>query len=287
MGHLPRAWPRHRWTGFSDSLTDIGVLLAIHQLAHPVYIRFLQIQFGVTSVAAAVAMPAVADAEANPEAEAGDLVAEAAGDAGARGPAGPSWAEANRSYRREALRWLADEPLGAVMVMKVLQAPLEAYMQAQLSSSTAVSSSEEWARALREFETQSLSEFGQRRRFPLLIAANGEQDAQAMASLRELQERRRNWSTLPDSWLTLQRRHEVFRLCSRTGCAVRQCLATKHQGYPYRLWRLFHQDPAEAEAVIADCPKLRDPYAAASSAITPKTCAGAWRSRSCSCWPPT
>ena len=244
--HRPFLWPRHRWTGMEKSLKDIGLLLCIHNLLPAVYERWLALQFGRSA-----ALPSkellvdVGVSELNEP------------PAGAK-PESVAWAEANKAHRRGARDWLATSPGVATLLMRVTLSPMMWYLTQELELSNLSLQKSLWSASKESLGLEGLLQLLQRGRWPLLLAATGELDREAMERVRQAHSEDQ-LRGVPSQYCQARWTNFLFRMLSRQGSSLHQLVLTKHKCFPFKLLRLV-ADPSLGAELLQTCRASRDPW---------------------------
>ena len=181
-----------------------------------------------------------------------EMLDETLGDATEHGLGSGDWARVNSKRRRAGCEWLATNPLGQLMLQRLLMEPLRVYLKAQLTRAGS-----EWehgqqaqvaAAELRGFATVRTREYR-----PTLVASGADDNrfhhqVSMLFSVDEM------WQTFPPRWKTVGNRSLAFRCLSRMACAQWQMLGSDHLRFPLQMFRLL-DDPSLAEEFIRvpDC----------------------------------
>ena len=240
VGHAPRTFPQHRWTGADLALQDYGLLCLIHDLFGSAYREFME-NFG--------------GLEQHPQPGEDDVGMEGEGDAGRLGEAGIGqedlrYRDAKRHYRGAAWQW-ASSPVrdrDLVLAATVVR-PMNTYMVQEIAAAAAISMTKATHERLQTMlATGNLKGFLESARWPLLEAALGAKDRTALNSIAALDDPA-CYSAWPEDWYTVATRTKLFKCLSRQAAAIHELLATKHKACPYMVFRLI-SDPAAAQAEL-------------------------------------
>ena len=236
----PPMYPRRRWTGSDLACDSLGILEACHQLLSTSMRRFV-LSFMSPGAAlqlsneldrrraagqhwSATALLALEDLGDVPNRDA--LAAAAAGQPGVADSSGAAatndFARVNAMHRREALTWTESDPLGPLIVIRLVMEPLRKYLKYQLDTSA-----EEWelaeqgrlAQALRDGEPLRGA-----RRYRLSEAALGHHEEELYRQVIHLLRTPEMWTCVPQKNRAVEFRAMAFMMASRVGCAVEQLL---------------------------------------------------------------
>ena len=199
------------------------------------------------------------DADADANMDAADPAASpfggvAAGAAGAK----PDWAAVNAQHRSKGLKWLIGKPAGDLIAMRLVMEPFRVLLGNYFDMTSA-----DWEERQQHRLLQASASGGATlasRDYPLAVLAAGELDADFLEKNKIMLQRPQLFACLPRTWLVCSQRAKLFRMISRSGCAVQQMLATEHAGFPFQLFRLI-KEPEQAERLRDEIPKcMRDDY---------------------------
>lgn len=290
---LPMIFPRRKWIGSDESLDDCGWLMACHGLlptlfeestspataaapaARPPPARGPRPRpAGPAALAALPRAPAAVGgappaaiqlqepdhavpppAAAPPAAARPVAVLPAAAPPAADPPADhePDSREDNEIKRGWAGKFLADEPLAHIVLLRVVLEPFRILKARLLETSSA---------AWRE---RQLMPIGGQRTHPLTRSWHACEAVDALAELTLLMTTRKRWDALDTSklrdglWAVT-----ALRLLARAGAGIRELLVAEQRVYPYKLFAMLGQ-PQLSEEVAADFaerPCMFDPVSA-------------------------
>ena len=205
-GHQPHIYPRHRWTGGDQSVDDIAILLAVHNLLPHVYGRFQAMldpknqtqehsstQPPPQDVTATISTAATAQTVEELMVSTQGLPASSSTGPTSSGqvPEGLS-ADQNAQLRASAGKWLLKSPLPNLMLMRLVLMPLSKLMRDQLFlAGQDYETQERWS------AVQSISD-GQEsfkgRTFRLVAAASGVLEGKFHRELQRLFSDSAQWS---------------------------------------------------------------------------------------------
>ena len=284
----PKLYPRHRWTGADIAVDELAILEACHRLMSSTFFRFAASHVKGALRAALLAAglrashydPAELDAVADEHLggldqqqdreEVGGAVGAAAAEAGGGQAAGAvdiDWAKVNEKHRAEGVRFCNSNPLGRMLIIRILMEPMRRYMAAQFdmaSDDWDVKESAKLARAL----AAGQSGVGARR-YRLSEIAVGAADAIFFEQLRIVFDEGVLWAGLPPQCRIVSYRALVFKSASRAGCTFQRLLGHVHKGFPCQLFRLLY-DPSLGSEFEKVSPCLLGPWARAFLEEHPK-----------------
>ena len=135
-GHEPKRFPRHRWTGVEDSLSDLGLLACVHGLLISVCLDYYFTNFG-TATGRGQRQLGLAAAGVPPRLALADIGADGAGDA-AEPPGEPStWAAVNRARRDTVISWLeSGNTARDLMLLASISPPMVRAMRKEIDASS-------------------------------------------------------------------------------------------------------------------------------------------------------
>eukprot|EP00971_Amphidinium_carterae_P329654 6462242-Amphidinium_carterae.2 len=257
----PVIFPRHRWSGASESLAYICSLGAVHNLLEPTYMRFLdkvQGQKGNTSSASAahsqechVSLPtAFADVAGLHDTAMVDAIAdqELTSKGQDLSQAGLSdstiFSALNAKNRTQAFAWLELHPLFRLLLMKIVAGPLTSILALQLQASGADYEQLELSKMASAMMSGSM-DIGSRS-FPLVLASSGELEDNANGEYGLLLSAS-IWQVVPATCRTLSFRALCHRLLSRAAASIFQLLSVPHRQFPIALFRLLKDPSASKE----------------------------------------
>ena len=268
----PSVYNRSRWTGSDRAIDDLGIFEAVHRLLSTTFTRFAaSFHSGLRAQHLLAKLPDLRVYDKRPRralaqdpAEDEDADAELADpgrpeeDAGRAKPGGegntkpeePDWVQQNRMHRRQAMALISSNPLGNMMLIRLLMEPLRVYLGRQFERA-----GEAWDFAERARVAAAANEGKDyKRRFRIAEVAEGKDDEHFMAQLRMLFEAMELWSILPGSFHTVANRALVFKSLSRLGCAFEKLLSSRHRSPPFQTFRcLTSADVAAKIQSMSEC----------------------------------
>ena len=253
----PSVWPRHRWTGFMRSLSDLSLLDCIHGLLTPAYLRCAtlmgkaeskapstgglatgpggpELSLGDPSTSTGVLPVEFGDLPLHDESETAVLTSEVGlGLESSSKP--PNLAQLNAKDRQAAAAWLSSNPQMHILLMSMAAHPLERLMHKHLHLS-----SEAWQKEMQsEVAAAVLAGRPANSTSRIQIAAKCELETTFLQTLDALFHNPRNWQLFQQEAFTFRFAGLAFRTLSRMGAAVIQLLVHHHQQYPWRLFLLL------------------------------------------------
>ena len=252
VGHQPRTYPQHRWTGADLALQDHGMLCLIHGLFESTYVEFLQAFGGVEGAP-----------QPDEDMEGEDDALRVHGGGAAAGQEDLRTRDAKRHHRGAALQWARGPHRDRdLVVTRTVLEPMHQYMVQEIAASAALSLTKATHRRLEAMlAVGDLRGFLDSARWPLLEAALGSKDLTCLSKLSDLDDPA-CYSAWPEEWWTVETRTLLFRCLSRQAAAVHELLVKKHQACPYSVFLLV-ADPVSAEARLeGTCMSARDEYTA-------------------------
>ena len=270
LGGKLHEFPRHRWRGADVSTSQIGLLLACHNLLEWVYPLFVE-SFGKRSkratmpdveelhvmpalvegpgpapvaAAAAVAAPAAADGNDEPDNHddpVGQPAAAAPASDSANATAPPS-AKDNQRFRTKALEFIQRGVLNTMFMMRLVMEPLRELLDRKLYIGSLRFNLHQDAAATNDPSA---------RQTPLGIAAQNTSEDAFFRKLGQLSNPEL-WASL--SKVTVNLQTLAFRLVSRAGCMVDQLLREPHKCSPFDCFlTLFDESQASKIAATPEC----------------------------------
>jgi len=273
-GHCPFRCPTHRWTGIEETLRDIGLPAAIHNMGQWAYLSMMETYFtdelppppgpvappaphegpGPPPVVLAIEGPAPgAGAADDPPAAQDPEERDMAQRADHKGVASPEEAKANR---KDALAFYESHPTVRLVLLGMLLAPLLTFMAKEFEML-----SDDWQRR----QDAKIIYNGPTHRllggmvWPLLVAAAGTLQNACMQGIAELNNTDR-YRWIPKPSITLELRNWICRSISRQGAAVHQLVCCVRKAFPWMLFLLVTQPAVTAAQISATCPQLFDAY---------------------------
>eukprot|EP00971_Amphidinium_carterae_P345144 6485926-Amphidinium_carterae.2 len=265
-------WPRHRWTGFKESIRDVGLLWACHGLLQGSFKRLL-LKLGdrlakPVSEKQNVGSSTSYENMLSTESALAEDVDRAAGNemlltvvaskkdsdiaADTAGVDTESFAGVNARDRRLAAQWLDSNPWSNLLLVALCLRPLDALMRQHFLLSSAA-----WEKQQRVAVNKAILDGKQAKRsYRIAIAASLQCEEAFLGQLLDLYMNTAAWSLFPESALTFGFTSKCFCLLSRLGCCISSMLVDKHKRFPYKLFTVL-VDPscAEALASLPDCLK--------------------------------
>ena len=168
-----------------------------------------------------------------------------------------SSAPVNDAHRRIALGFLESRPLGVLVTLRNILAPLQ-----KLQREQCYVGSEVWEREQNLVEARRMSSAGENplpmRSYPILEAAEGNMELNCLRRLRQLQSEPDLWSVVLPCDRTAGNVSNAFKMVSRAGVLVHGDLEVPHTRYPFRLFLACKHPQLEAhlqsDPVCMRCP---------------------------------
>ena len=268
LTHQPTIWPRHRWTGSEEAVSQMGIFLIIHSLLLPVFQKFSDMCKHTGKIGQIDTVRGVAEAqepaegeEAFPlsttqvlpieEAQVSDeniMLDHNLQDA--------SHAIRNSKMRSEALQWLSTNPLPKLLIMKVVLRPLSELMHALLRHAGAGWEDEQRAKVA-SARMGCGEDFCKISRIEL--AARGELETAFYQKIEHTLGQHSLWPIFPADFSTMHWRALAFKAIIKSGASIFQLFAWSHNQFPLKLWRLL-KEPDLAGTLEAQPACLRDPF---------------------------
>ena len=275
----PHLYNRSKWTGSDLAVDDLWMFEAVHRLLSSTFCRVaasfrpgtLAAQLLALGKSCAVydsSMEELADVEAegaadNEDEDKGEAESRAAGSADQAGNDSAAvakdqqqaWILENTKHRSMALDFLRGQPLGYLVLMRVVMEPLRQYLGSQFERAA-----DKW-----EFEQQAKLAKARRdgvaagRKLRVVEVARCTDDHRMALQLRILASTDIMWAMLPPSFFTVRHRALAFRCIARLGCAHHKLLHHRHQRFPFRLFLLL-DDPGRATEMSSTPECLLDPW---------------------------
>ena len=270
-GGGPPTFPRHRWTGFQPALQWPLLLESIHGLFSIAYKLWAAQQRGGKSLQATyeeevdrlrsaqggtISLSAVEDVAFIDAADVGgdgEASGAAPGDASAqsRDPTAAK-REENSRHRSTALRWIAQDPLGMMLVMRLGMSPICAAMDKYLACAGKRWGRKQEARAAQAFARGAVPGPAACRAFRVGMAAKDEMVGGDLGMVQRLMVSEDAWSLMAYRHRSAALRTHAALLLSTVGCGLFR-IQCEHKGYPLRLFLLL-DDVGFAEQIKADPP---------------------------------
>lgn len=259
-------WNRHRWGGADCALDPVGMLECLHGLWRHAYRRFVR-TFGKGESALAAAEASVSELGGGDQPAAGHT--DDAGDARAEGgdagtdPMDPaSWAKINDRHRQRGDQWAATDPMGRIVLMRLVMTPLRELLHAQFEMASGTWEVRQQAKVAKCLQDGLATE--QARSYRLQVSANMLLERRALEQLHMLFARGVWWDIVPRQCYTLKFRCLCFRMLSRVGCMIEHYLREPHRQFPVRMFVLVDtNNPSLASDIrneAAACPLLLDDF---------------------------
>lgn len=279
----PRMYNRSKWTGADLATDDLGIMEACHRLASTTFARFcakhstaaraaklLELGKAIATYRPRSAIEPSDDAEAPCAMDEGEeqdaeptIPASGSGTPVSTGGGNPetipdvNWAEVNAAHRRKSLAFWTGNPLGRIMMQRILLECLRRYLGQQFERA-----SHNYDRK-NEANVAAAVQRGERptRRYRLAEVADGSDDREFLARVGHLFHNAELWSAMPPSSFTVAERAFAFRSVSRLGCTFDLLLAQRHRRFPFQVFRILHdRSLAETFRNVPEC--LLDPWTA-------------------------
>ena len=259
-------YPRHRWTGADISVSQWGLMEAVHGLASRTYPLF-KASFGRGTDSTPSSTRDHVEPTVSAEADAG-----AADDGGAGAPlpiqapaaedqVGPQdlpqaasaniSAEDNERFRSKALVWVQSSPLGQLLIMRLCMEPLCVLLQWKLYIGSQLWELFQKATAAAQ-EMDPASSTWPNREFAIGVASKNVIEDKCMARLGDLLNPSM-WVAMPGDSLTEACQATCFMVMSRVGCMVEELLRQRHRLAPWITVAILW-DP-DAAARILEMPR--------------------------------
>ena len=174
----PELYVRHRWTGSELATDDLGILESCHKLLSTTYKRFvLHCQPSLAKHLSALPLqpeqlPALLDSDPT-----------ASADDDKKGPEKDEWesqAEVNATNRQIAFSWTSSQPLGKLVLSRLIMEPLRQLLSEQFRVSGA-----EWAKQQECLVAKALEaglDATRARKYRIAVAASGEDEATTLTT---------------------------------------------------------------------------------------------------------
>jgi hypothetical protein len=245
---------RDRWTGADLCLDELGVMMCCNGLLYHSYIKFVSRlgparDLGCKGVVLPVAPQSEVDerpplADAAPDAEG---KAAAAAEASQEGPPQEAqaideeetWEQKHARFRRLGLAFVVQRPVAIMMVLRAAMEPFRSYMAKLLKVGA-----HRWEQRERAKEAKAIAGAAAGRQladvaamaYRVTLAAEGTLEDDCLDQLRSLLGSDAMWRHLPPGSWTIDARHEIFKLLSRSMCAVEELIRQPHSVYPIRVF---------------------------------------------------
>ena len=267
----PHLYNRSKWTGADVAVDDLAVLEGVHRLLSTTIARFSAryvggarrdqlLQWGYRSRAYDREQLLELEAEARgPHGEeqpaGGEQVEREAG----REPTGDAMGTAelaalNAKNREAALRFLSDNPMAWLVVLRLLMEPLRQLLCMQFSragdAKAFAKKAAAAAAAMAGNEPDLTTRLGE--------VASGVDDRKFFEQVVLMMRGKALWQLLPPSVQNFEMRATVWKAASRMGCAFVKSMVTPHDGFPLKLFRLLREPDLAAEFGRKQC--LMDPW---------------------------
>ena len=270
LARKPTIYCRHRWTGCEVALEELSILEAIHGLLSRSYRRFATKRStpsiaGTDGLTARVEVPSweavntqgvpasAVDAQLFDHGETGTAGAlSGQAEAGAVGSSSGAsfFAVQNALQVKKALKWLQQEPLPHLLVMRLSMTPLLTLLHRQFQVC-----SQHWELQQQLAALKVLRDGGDAnmlgREYMITLASEGQLEGEFMVKLEEVFTKSEPWACVPEDRRDVNLNHLVFKMLSRMGCQVESRLAHPHRQFPFRLFKLL-LDP-DAHTLLSGC----------------------------------
>lgn len=259
FGSMIHRWPRHRWRGADIATSQIALLCACHGILRPAFEEFMRL-----STAVAGRRPRAAQDDAGPGARA-PLAPIAAGkapapDGSGQGEGQPqgderegraTTAEDNERFRSQAIAFIRTEPLGLLIVIRLVMEPLRRLLDKKLALASARWELHQQACAARHLRADGIGELSVTSRFFRLgLAADNRLEDDFYERLVALCGPAL-WEVMPHRDCTESMAAQTFRMISLSGALVEVLLRSPHRHPPYLCFKLL-ADPSVAETLQAE-----------------------------------
>ena len=263
----PELYNRSKWTGCDLAVDNLGIIESVHRLLSTTYVRFCA---SYLAGSAAIALLEEAKFMRHYYLQTSDSVAIMDGvvelgtdentdplldvdsDNQPRGDKVDSveWVKVNALHRQLGMDFVRLNPLGQLVLMRLLMEPLRIYL------------SQQFDRASAQFDfTERASMVGcinsgrqPCRKLRIVEVAAGADDENFMARVKVLFTSSELWSVMPPAHTTVQMRSLAFRTLSRLGCSFSQYLMDGHSKFPFQLFRILTHPALAAEfANVKEC----------------------------------
>lgn len=255
--HALKVYPKHRWAGADISLDELGTLMAVNGILHHAYMKFCMKCGLAPQPGAQVVLPTapleVGAAASLPGADVGEGAVDGAivlattgqGRQGADCAGEKSWEQQHARFRRRGLHFiLRQAPLTMLMILRIVLEPLRWYLEQLLKLG-----GNAWETSQRAAAIASPTRGA--RRFRVTVAARGELEDVCISAIRQLLQGDHMWRHIPSASWTVNLRHRVFKLLSRSGASVHELLRQPHSCYPFRTF-LILEDETCADGVLSE-----------------------------------
>eukprot|EP00971_Amphidinium_carterae_P026100 514702-Amphidinium_carterae.2 len=272
-------FPRHRWTGSEEAISEVLLLDMMFHLLRPTFQRFLALlgdvyQESEPCSATDVIMDAVPSGEG---ASTHDLQqvpdAASAYDVSGADPAATSAAsraELNARNRRLAKAWLATDVVAPLTLMKLVAIPLTDLLHKQLKIAGVEFEEEERCKVAEKLLSSGASM--EDRTSPLILACDQVFEKEFLEQLQSLLQRDAVWNRLvPPTSSTIACKGLAHRMLSRAGAGVHELLALPHQAFPTKTYRLI-REPEFAATIRAEGSCVKDKFTLALESMPGGLC---------------
>ena len=247
----PHQYNRSKWTGSDIAVDDLAIFECVHGLLAPTFARFCATflhgqkkqdllllaqtlarvdDFGRLEQLEDVedAEPEAADPRDTPAAGAGAMQL---GEAGGPTDAMAIAAEQNAKDRRKAMAFLAQRPLGYLVLLRLAMEPMRVYMGKQFDRAGDSWDKKQQALLAEAYMAGTLA--AHKQVFRICQVAEGHDDRFFFRQLGMLSNSAYLWSVTPARWQTWKNRALGFKCLSRMGCAFERLLASRHRRCPH------------------------------------------------------
>ena len=230
-GRIFTTYPRHRWVGFDLAISELGILEAAHKILSNSFRIFCAESARPAKVLAPVlpfleiasstgARPMIVDGDAAGSGGQQDTQSAAGEPRAAEHQLAPDmavdWAEQNARHRSVAAAYLAEDPLGRMILIRKVFEPFRQLLFDQIALGSA-----RWEQKQRSVEAKHLlTGDGGRRKFRVEVAATGEYEDRFLDAIEKLMMGADSWEMLPPELLDLRHRSLATRLLARAASTV-------------------------------------------------------------------
>ena len=261
----PALYNRSRWTGSDRAVDDLAIIEAVHKLLSTTFARF-----AASYLTGARARQTLAHGQRLADYELVRLVAvegEAVADDAAPGDAAQAsggggaanddeeneekatFAEQNSKDRSAAWKFMCNQPLGWMVLTRLLMEPLRHHLARQF-----LIASDAWDRKQQAIAARAaMSGIPVARAFRVTEVASGRMQAAFFKRVYSLLRAPELWEAMPPAFHTVEMRAIAFAACSRMGCAFHRSQTRTALGWPMKLFRLIHEPGLAAE--LKDTPR--------------------------------
>eukprot|EP00971_Amphidinium_carterae_P205385 4076238-Amphidinium_carterae.3 len=268
----PPLYPRHRWTGFRDSIGHLLILEGIHSLLSNSYKLMIQrlgseerVEKPKGQVHAEVVDLLIGDTVLSPI---HDMVASTCEEEGQEVTLpldGKSMAKQNAGDRSKALHWLeSGDALAVLVVLAIVLHPIETYLNALFYMAGKAQEKQKRAESAKAL----LDGHEHKRLYRVEIATSGVLEKELVANLFKTLKDVAAWKAIPDTCCKRWLQTKAFCLISRLGCGVHS-IYHEQSKFPMALFQIL-QNPHRARELwdTPDC--LKDAWSLQLAKLYPK-----------------